>query len=345
MLWFIATVGSIMADVFRYVYINVCCLGICARRAHRRLREREKQRAAAEERDRQTEKTAGSAVVLDDLMEIDDDNQDTGDLLGVPLTVTLTVVFGYVAMGAVLFGVWEHWTAMDAAYFCFITISTIGFGDFVPGAAAAKGIRSTNDAVKLIVDAVYIVVGMAIISMAFNLIQDNMVNKAKLIMNLKLNGVDVATDDGQGSRLSWSEADGERVNSATGKRPIESAFGRHGQYPSSLERLQKSATVVAPPAEAEKVKSNGEEVEEEETSFNEVDTKKPGKTSPPAKRPTISSEQKTRGESGNDTTCGAPADDRQQQENGTADVHDYNHDERLGTSDSETGSTHKLIAE
>jgi len=72
-------------------------------------------------------------------------------------------------MGATMFGVWEGWEAMEAAYFCFVTISTIGFGDVVPGAAA--GMVNQGDAVKMIVDGIYIVLGLAIIAMAFNLIQ------------------------------------------------------------------------------------------------------------------------------------------------------------------------------
>jgi len=72
-------------------------------------------------------------------------------------------------MGAAMFGVWEGWEAMEAAYFCFVTISTIGFGDVVPG--AAKGVVERGDAGKMIVDGIYIVIGLAMISMAFNLIQ------------------------------------------------------------------------------------------------------------------------------------------------------------------------------
>ena len=86
-----------------------------------------------------------------------------------PLTVTLLVVFGYIMMGAAMFGVWENWGAMEAAYFCFVTISTIGFGDVVPG--AASGAVSKGDAVILIIDGIYIVLGLAIVAMAFNLIQ------------------------------------------------------------------------------------------------------------------------------------------------------------------------------
>jgi len=72
-------------------------------------------------------------------------------------------------MGAAMFGVWENWEAMEAAYFCFVTIATIGFGDVVPG--AAKGVVNQGDAIKMLVAGIYIVLGLAIIAMAFNLIQ------------------------------------------------------------------------------------------------------------------------------------------------------------------------------
>ncbi len=42
-------------------------------------------------------------------------------------------MFAYIVSGAVIYTVWEGWTLTDATYFSFITLSTIGFGDFVPG--------------------------------------------------------------------------------------------------------------------------------------------------------------------------------------------------------------------
>ncbi len=45
----------------------------------------------------------------------------------------MLVITGYVVMGTYLFRTWENWTVIDGAYFAVITISTIGFGDLVPG--------------------------------------------------------------------------------------------------------------------------------------------------------------------------------------------------------------------
>ena len=39
---------------------------------------------------------------------------------------------GIIALGGVLFALLESWTYMDAFYYCFVSLTTIGFGDLVP---------------------------------------------------------------------------------------------------------------------------------------------------------------------------------------------------------------------
>ena len=36
-------------------------------------------------------------------------------------------------LGAVIFSNWEDWSLSSAGYFSFVTLTTIGFGDMVPG--------------------------------------------------------------------------------------------------------------------------------------------------------------------------------------------------------------------
>jgi len=48
----------------------------------------------------------------------------------VPIWLCAFLVISYIIGGAFLFSNWEGWGMLDSAYFCFITLTTIGFGDF-----------------------------------------------------------------------------------------------------------------------------------------------------------------------------------------------------------------------
>ena len=43
--------------------------------------------------------------------------------------LAIILFFGF---GAFLFTIWEDWSFFDAFYFCFVTMTTIGFGDMTP---------------------------------------------------------------------------------------------------------------------------------------------------------------------------------------------------------------------
>jgi len=53
-------------------------------------------------------------------------------------------------------------------YFCFITLSTIGFGDYVPGTSLDTWAAQE----KLIFCALYLLIGLALLAMCFELIQN-----------------------------------------------------------------------------------------------------------------------------------------------------------------------------
>ncbi|XP_045603253.1 uncharacterized protein [Procambarus clarkii] len=103
---------------------------------------------------------------------------DTSDVDNrVPIPIVLTFVASYIGIGALLFGWLEDWSLLDAGYFCFITLSTIGFGDFVPG--KSLGYETQEAQIKLVTGSLYLMFGLAVLAMSFNLVQEEVIIKCK----------------------------------------------------------------------------------------------------------------------------------------------------------------------
>ena len=62
----------------------------------------------------------------------------------VPCMVTLIFMLAYIFIGSVAFTYAEEWPVGTAIYFCFVTLSTIGFGDFVPDKTFVKATEEKN---------------------------------------------------------------------------------------------------------------------------------------------------------------------------------------------------------
>ncbi|KAH9491499.1 hypothetical protein Btru_032111 [Bulinus truncatus] len=136
-LLYLTSIGAIMADLFRFVYNKIASL-------------------------------LGKNV-----------SKGYGDVsIRVPVSVTMTVLVLYVTAGAIMFQVWERrWDFITSAYFCFITLSTIGLGDFVFGFDEAH-----QDPWKQLVSSMYLFLGLSVMSMAFNLLRDEIVAKYNMII-------------------------------------------------------------------------------------------------------------------------------------------------------------------
>ncbi|XP_029051178.2 uncharacterized protein LOC114879924 [Osmia bicornis bicornis] len=100
------------------------------------------------------------------------EDQERQPIKPVPIWLCVFLVVSYIFGGAFLFSAWEHWPFLDSAYFCFITLTTIGFGDFVPAYKldAHKGIA---------VCSLYLLFGIALLAMSFNLVQEEVINNVK----------------------------------------------------------------------------------------------------------------------------------------------------------------------
>lgn len=95
----------------------------------------------------------------------------------VPIWLCVFLVVSYIFAGAILFHSWEEWAYLDAAYFCFITLTTIGFGDFVPASRVEGDSSNTNIALC----SLYLLFGIALLAMSFNLVQEEFIAKVKRV--------------------------------------------------------------------------------------------------------------------------------------------------------------------
>lgn len=71
-----------------------------------------------------------------------------------------------------MFQSFEDWDPLTSFYFCFISLTTIGFGDIVPGDS-----MNSDERINFIYCSMYLMFGLALLSMCFNLMQEEVVHK------------------------------------------------------------------------------------------------------------------------------------------------------------------------
>lgn len=86
------------------------------------------------------------------------------------LVVNFTVALLFMFIGAAIFyGLYDWPTFFDAVWFCFVTLTTIGYGDKAPG--FGEGTISVHPAAVLL-QVVYIVVGCSMIGLQLQILSD-----------------------------------------------------------------------------------------------------------------------------------------------------------------------------
>ena len=99
-----------MAVTFRWLYSRILCRWCRARRRDAELPPGVDRRS--------------KGLAFD---EIGKERYMPTDLVMVPITVNLILIFSFIFVGALAFASWEDWDPIASAYFCFITLTTIGY--------------------------------------------------------------------------------------------------------------------------------------------------------------------------------------------------------------------------
>lgn len=88
-----------------------------------------------------------------EVFEIDDE-------FNLPISLACIILVGYIFIGAIVYSMWESWSFFESFYFVFISMSTIGFGDYVP-----------QHPIYMMASIIYLVFGLALTSMCINVVQ------------------------------------------------------------------------------------------------------------------------------------------------------------------------------
>lgn len=166
----LTNIGDLMATGFRFLYGRVCC-GWCCTLIHGKRRLPDPERGLDHE---------GEVVIHQ--------NDKHAEVIRVPTSVCILLMTSYIFLGTVLFSVWEEWDMLKGTYFSFITLSTIGLGDVVPGTTMWES------EMKLVFCAMYLIFGLSLIAMCFNLVQEDVKAKCRWL-GTKLGIIDSATSD------------------------------------------------------------------------------------------------------------------------------------------------------
>merc|ERR1711988_771706 len=149
----------------------------------------------------------------------------------VPITVNLILIFGFIFIGALAFAAWEDWDPIASAYFCFITLTTIGFGDFYPVKAFEKFATDPVAAMKMSFVLAYCIFGMTLLSMCMNLMQEQIVEKVSWIaqeLGMKGDGNDeeIVKISREG-KVNMTPADKDGNVNSYGKKKHKHKKGKH----------------------------------------------------------------------------------------------------------------------
>jgi len=188
MLWYLSNVGSLLAKIARFCCAKLCCC-CCYEEPPPSSRRRPPKSSASNRKPSdpfyQMKPVDGDVAVTSSYR--DDglsraENPENGpsrprvSILFI-LTLSLAVLLGYICLGSYVVSKWEKWRFLDGFYFCFLALTTISFGD--TRAQKVGGLERFHTRTEWFCS-FYILFGMALTSMFFNILHEEISRKYKL---------------------------------------------------------------------------------------------------------------------------------------------------------------------
>jgi len=160
---FLGGIGDTMANGFKFAYSRICCRWCRIKRLVSERIPGQSLRKAKKLRDE----------------VLNEESYMPGSEISIPIILCVLAIVLYLIMGSAIFHVWEEWDIPSAAYFCFITLSTVGFGDMVPTRSFLGYEESLYGKFQMFVCVTYCAMGLAVLATAMSLIQEGLMIKAE----------------------------------------------------------------------------------------------------------------------------------------------------------------------
>ncbi|XP_058803375.1 TWiK family of potassium channels protein 9-like isoform X2 [Phymastichus coffea] len=203
---YLSSAGGLLSRCARGVFTRALCCCLCSncgyccyderrmQEKERRMRKRRQQEELAQQQQQQQQQmqlqepfyVRANASAYPGALEAKCSPKDEVSSLGsgdrtsvtilAPISICLGAMLCYIVAGAFALHKLEGWDLTDASYFCFMSLSTIGFGDIVPGSYPGLGAHEARDATVWFCSC-YIMSGMALTAMCFNILHDEIVHR------------------------------------------------------------------------------------------------------------------------------------------------------------------------
>ncbi|XP_011630295.1 TWiK family of potassium channels protein 18 [Pogonomyrmex barbatus] len=200
---YLSSAGGLLSRCARGVFTRALCCCLCSncgyccyderrmQEKERRMRKKRQQEELAQQQQQQLQLqepfyVRANASTFTSTVEIKASPKDEVSSLGsgdrpnvtilAPISICLGAMLCYIIAGAFTLHKLDGWSFIDASYFCFMSLSTIGFGDMVPGSYPRHSLANSRN-VTIWFCSCYIMSGMALTAMCFNILHDEIVHR------------------------------------------------------------------------------------------------------------------------------------------------------------------------